>query len=79
MKLRTTVVLCSLFVLGALLIVGACSEKFMQPKNGAGQVEFSSTCLTGQVGNKVNVTLCLMTLLTHLETEYMSYGVKLLI
>ena len=58
-----------LFVFGAL--VDASSEKFMQPKNGAGQVDFSSTCLTGQVGNKVNVKLCLVTLLTHMETEYM--------
>ena len=31
------------------------NQKFGQPKNGAGQAIFSSTCLTGQVGNKVNV------------------------
>ena len=37
------------------VLLSAYREKFGQPKNCARQVDFSSTCPTGQVGNKVNV------------------------
>ena len=44
------------FVVSLFRCLSMYSEKFRQPKNCAGQVDFSST---GQVGNKVNVKPCL--------------------
>ena len=46
------------FVVSLFGCLSAYSEKFGQPKNSAGQVDFSSTCPTGQVANNVNVKPC---------------------